>query len=466
MGARRVPVGRSWMEVTMSHPRLRWTTARWLCAALLWLGWTSPGAPADEPILPDTPLSVEACVAIALERNDLLAQAEAGVQSSRGSYWQSYSNLLPNVSASAGWGRSYPAREIAVFDGDRLIGFQASPYDGSLSLRASQTLLSLPAIQGTRRARRSLHASEHDLVATREEIEVTARQQFFTLLAARKLAEVEVRAVELAGEQLRRAETLYRLGSVARSDVLQAQVNLAEAEQIALNRRNAVDLERGRLAMVMGLDPRTSVRIDTTLSVPAGPLAGPLDEWITQAIGQRADLQAARLRVEASQLAVSAAKLARLPSVGLDYTWRRSSSSDDAWLSNPLVLQTNWSVGIGASIQLFDGLGMEGRVQSAKGDARLRREQFERLEKEVALEVRDAYLSAANEWENLQAAETSVALNRENLRLQQALYESGAGTLLEWDNARLDLRRAEVSLIQAEINLLLAHVRFRKAVGD
>ena len=40
------------------------------------------------------------------------------------------------------------------------------------------------------------------------------------------------------------------------------------------------------------------------------------------------------------------------------------------------------------------------------------------------------------------------------------------GTLLEWDNARLDLRRAEVSLIQAQINLLLAHVRFRKAIGE
>ena len=91
---------------------------------------------------------------------------------------------------------------------------------------------------------------------------------------------------------------------------------------------------------------------------------------------------------------------------------------------------------------------------------------LERLEKEIALEVRDAYLSVANEWENLKAAESSVALNEENLRLQQALYESGAGTLLEWDNARLDMRRAEVSLIQAQINLLLAHVRFRKAVGE
>lgn len=421
-------------------------------------------ASAQEGVLPAGPLSVDVCVAIALERNDLLGQAEAGLQATKGSYWQSYRDLLPNVSVSAGWSRSDPAREVPVQEGNFWI-IRAIKYDGALSLRASQTLLSLPALQRARRTRRSLHAAQYDLAATRDDVEVTARQQYFTLLATMKLADVEVRAVALSREQLRRAETLFRLGSVARSDVLQAQVNLAEADQIALDRRNAVALERGRLAMVMGLDPRTPLEIDTMLVVPQEAVAGDLDQWVRRAMEQRPELRAARYRVEASGLAVSAAKLSRLPAVGLDYSWRRSASSDDEWLENPLVRQTTWSVSVGASVQLFDGLGTEGRIESAKGDERLQIERLERLDKEVALEVRDAYLSAANEWENVQAAETRVVLNRENLRLQQALYESGAGTLLEWDNARLDMRRAEVSLIQAQINLLLAHVHFEKAIG-
>ena len=91
---------------------------------------------------------------------------------------------------------------------------------------------------------------------------------------------------------------------------------------------------------------------------------------------------------------------------------------------------------------------------------------LDQLTQNAALEVKDAFLSIAKNRESLRAAREGVQLAAESLRLQQALYESGAGTLLEWDNARLGLRRAQVSLIQAEISLLLSHLRFHTAIGE
>ncbi len=123
-------------------------------------------------------------------------------------------------------------------------------------------------------------------------------------------------------------------------------------------------------------------------------------------------------------------------------------------------------MGVGLNMTFFDGLSREGRLQTATGSRRAQQESLDQLTQTAALEVKDAFLSIAKERESLRAAREGVQLAAESLRLQQALYESGAGTLLEWDDARLGLRRARVSRIQAEISLLLSHLRFHTAVGE
>lgn len=405
------------------------------------------------------PVTVEECVTIALANNEILAEAEADVQAAEGSYRVARSGLLPSLSGSLSWQRSYPAREVSVGV------FRELKYGGSLGVNANQTIFSLPTIASTSSSHRSLKAAREDLRTSRDDIEVTAREQFYTLLAAMKSADVESRAVKLTEEQLNRAETLFRLGSVARTDVLQAQVNLAEAEQAATNAINSVAIEHGNLALVMGLDPREEFVIDSTLALLPGEPTGTLDEWVARARESRSDLRAAKYRVEGAALSVTAARGQRLPSIGANWNYGRSSSSDDEFLRDALY-STNWTFALGLNLDLFDGFSTSGQIQSAIAARRRNQEAYDRLDKEIVLQVREAYLSIANETENVAAAETSVSLAAENLRLQQALYESGAGTLLEWDNARQDLRRAQLTLIQAQINLLLANVRFERSLGE
>ena len=248
--------------------------------------------------------------------------------------------------------------------------------------------------------------------------------------------------------------------------MLQAKVNLAAAEQQAVQRRNAVGTEHAQLALVLGIDPRTALTIDSTLVVPEADPAGDLDTWIARAMTHRPDLASAEASLAVARLSESAARMQRLPSIAASGRWARSITDGVAMLDSPLARRSsNWSVSVGLSLDIFSGLRIEGDIQSAVGSRRAEEASLERQRKEVALEVRNAYNAIREQRESLRAAHTSVSLAEESLRLQQALYESGAGTLLEWDNARLSLRRARVSLIQAEINLALAFAGFRQAVG-
>jgi outer membrane protein TolC len=185
---------------------------------------------------------------------------------------------------------------------------------------------------------------------------------------------------------------------------------------------------------------------------------------------------AARARLRAAELAQSAARWLRLPTVGAQASWAQTKRAGDQespgyqteeWETLPYdYTSEDWSVAVAANLNLFTGLQTEGEIERAKGQVLESRELLERLEKDAALEVRNSHVAIRDARESLNAARTSVSLAEESLRLQQALYESGAGTLLDWDDARLKLRRAELSRIQAEISLLLSHARFRRALGE
>ena len=435
----------------------RTTIARLGLGLLATLGIGLLGGPVqavDPPL--DRPLTADACVQIALQNSDQLAQARAGAMAQRGRTLGSYSGLLPRIDGSASWSRDftprYPVQQTAALIdslGDTTyvpttVFVDRTTYGGSMGVDVRQNIFNLGAIYDLREQRQMSQAAGADVAATERELELAVRQQFFVCVASTRLADVEAHAAQLARDQLHRSETLFQLGSVARSDVLQAQVNLADAEQTATLRRNAVPLEIARLALTMGLDPRTGVVVDTAIVVPAeDPTAG-LDDYVKGALDRRSDLTAARARYRAAEIGESAAQLARLPTISAGAGWsRRATSGSEVWLGDANY-SNSWGAGVSASVSLFSGLQIEGAIESAKGGRLSQGLSLQLLEKNVTLEVQEAYLGIFNAREVLRAAVTGVSLAQENLRLQQALYESGAGTLLEWDNARLDLRRAQV----------------------
>jgi outer membrane protein TolC len=427
----------------------------------------------------DQPLSADECVRIALQNSDQLAQARAGELAQHGSYLSSYSGVLPSISGGASWSRMFtPSFPLLLYSDpatdslgnttytETTVLVDTTTYSGSLDLDVSQSLLDLGAIYNLRERRQTLKAYGADVSATESEIGLAVRQQFYVCVASTRLAEVEAHATQLARDQLHRSETLFQLGSVARSDVLQAQVNLADAEQTATRRRNAVPLEIGRLALTMGLDPRTGVVVDTSIVAPAEDPPEGLDAYVQGALQRRPDLAAARARLRAAEFGETSARMARLPTLRAGTGWTRSASRGTGVGLGDADYSNSWRVGLNASMTLFSGLQIEGAIQSAHGGRLSQEQALELQEKNVTLEVQEAYLGIFNAREVLRAAVTGVSLAQENLRLQQALYESGAGTLLEWDNARLALRRAQVSKIQAELDLLVAQALFHKAIGE
>ncbi len=307
--------------------------------------------------------------------------------------------------------------------------------------------------------------------AQKLDVALAVRIQFYELLKAMRLSEVRDEAVSLAEDQLRRAETLFELGSVARNDVLQARVNLQQARLDQIAARNRVEIERARLNQLLSLPVDTPLRISR--AIDTSPRAA-IDSTVVvaEALTRRPDLAAARESVKAAEASLGAAKASHYPELFGNLNW----GTTDGWaIGTSTALdptRSTWrptpipgAARAGVSINVFDGLFSEGQVKSAHGNLNAERSRLQQYELAATLEVKESLLGVREATQSIAAATEGVSLAEENLKLAQERYAVGSGTILELDEAQVSLIEARSALVDSWAALFAAEARLERARG-
>ncbi len=450
-----------------------------LAFAALGLGNVPAGA--QEPP-PAGPLSPDDAVRIALDRNHAIAIAQGSAAAARGRALSSYSGVLPRVDASA-------TVSHESFTGTRFSEQSAIPgavrgttlSDASgVDLSLNQSLFSWSNIQDIKSAKAGARASGELAQAEKLDVALATRVQYYELYKAERLRAVREEGVTLAQDQLERAETLFELGSVARNDVLQARVNLQQARLAEISARNAVEVQRARLAQILGLSVVTPLEIATTIPAP-GALAAEVDSAAIyrEALAERPDLEAARESVNSARAQLGSAKGDYYPElfgrVNWFWTWRQgidrvTVDEDPAEPPPPQIFELDndnegWSAAAGAGRNIFDGLLREGQVNTAKGSLASERSRLFQSELAVQVEVKEAILGVREANQSIAAAQEGVTLAEENLKLAQERYQVGSGTILELNEAQVSLTESRSALVDAEAALRVAEARLDRSRG-
>jgi outer membrane protein len=426
----------------------------------------------SDPPLPDLtqPLTVDEVIRITLERNLDLAQANEAVAVAHGSRTSSLSGLLPGLGADYSFSRrGFNSTGRAVVDpvtGEVFLVNAGTTYTSTwaLSVSGRTNLIDLPSINNYRQAGHGEESARQSFAAARNAAVLNAEQQYYAVIGTQQLAAVNEEAYTLAQDQLRRAQSLFELGSVARSDVLQAQVNLASAERDRIAGQNRIEQQRSSLAVLMGIPVGAPVK----LAEPAPPDTAPPPpeaDLIRQAETARPEVLRAEQDLEAARMAEASARALRYPSLGGGYSYSKTGPSRKVLDPQEVNKNANWGFDVGLSLPIFNGFSTKGRIQQTSAEVRARQEALDQSKLQVALDVRQAVLSIKNGIEEIRSATQGVSFAEESVRLQRALYENGGGTLLEWNNAQVELTRARQALVAAQISLRLAQASLQNAIG-
>lgn len=465
--------------------------------ALAGVVWLSTGA-AAQPVL-----TADDAVKMALQRNSQIINAGADLLSARGGLYGAYSGLLPHLSA----GLSRSGSRVDQASGSSLFGSFVTPsattdresYSTAPQLSGSWQVLNLSSIAGLSSARAGLKASRFAREATRADVALATRQQFYQVVQAAKLIGVTSQALTLARDSERRVRVLFEVGSVSRSDVLQAQVQTAQSQLDSIGACQALLVQRDLLAMQIGIEEASLGEVDTVLAFTPRELdeAGLLRE----AAANRPDLKAAGLQLKAARVGLMSARLARLPyvtvagSAGFDLStaFKQKSYGTTRIYGPPYVSgegDAPWAVEqdliaeiptpetsgdskvhrqYGASIALnwdfFDGLATDSRNASARAQLMRAQNAYDVLHRNLAGEVHEAALTYQQVLASETVAQAAVASATENMKLTQQKYNVGSATILDLITAQVALARAQGQLVNALAAIRVAEARIDRVRG-
>jgi outer membrane protein TolC len=294
-----------------------------------------------------------------------------------------------------------------------------------------------------------------------------ARDQVVQIVIQLSLQTITASArIDAARARVRTAERLYQqaldrrnAGTAPGIDVLRAQVEAQAERQRLIAYEGDFDKQKLALGRAIGLPAGQPFR--TTETVPYAPLpAGvTLEESLGKAFEQRSDYRAADALVHASQLALSAARAARLPSLSLNA---------DYGVIGPGVTRAHgtFSVSAAANIPVFEGGRIRANIALAESQLRQRTAEREDLRGRIDAEVRAAFLDVRTAERQVEVARNNLELAQKTLEQAQDRFNAGVTNNLEVVQAQEAVATAEESLIASRYAYNSAKTALLRARGE
>jgi multidrug efflux pump subunit AcrB/outer membrane protein TolC len=439
----------------------------WFLSAANAFAQSQPTRPLSEPPgQPAGPLSLTFDQALerALNANQGLKVVQERVRESQARVAEAKTNYLPQVNFNYLYTPSqrFPLIRIpaGIFGPDETT-FQANfQRENILGFDISQPIYTGGRIRNTQAIQESgLDASRLELERSRQDLQYRVVEVFYNALLKQQGVGVTDEQIRLSETQLALARARYDAGTVARLDVLQAEVQLANARARKIQMTAEVD------AAVQA--------VRTVLSLPQGQrltLVGTLDEGreipgreaLDVALPSRPDLRVFSARRDQAEYSSKLADGEWKPSLSFRGNIQYQEDSFGSVFDND---NQNYTFGLAIQMPLMAAPGAAARRSAAQAQKR-------QAEYGLSASTDQARLELETAWTTLQAAaevvttqQKALELARESIQIAQVSYENGVITSAELNDAQVRMLETEWTLLQAKFAKIIAAARAKVAAG-
>lgn len=412
------------------------------------------------------PLSLEDALALSLQRNADLINAQLTADSSEQDRKIALAAILPNLGFNASYGRVRQGAGIQVIQGNPFPRSTAIYPSYQAGLQFTQLLFDGGAWWNTiDSAELTLHANRELQGEQKLTTLYTTEQRFYELVRAQRQLTVFGEAARRSREQAEQTQKLYEGGRSTQADVYAARANRDNDEVTRLGQERVVELARVSLSAYIGLDPGQPLAVVEPAGLLDDPPPAPkAAEMVEKALANRPSLKAATLNAEALRKQVAARKGAYYPRVSLGASFGRSTTTFGDF-TTPLEQNSQLSGNISLSWNLFNGLSDKANVDKAWVQVLIAENNLANGRRGVASDVATAVAQLAAAGAQSRIARESEGNAQENLRLARTRQQVGVGTQLEVRDAELKLTQSQLARVGALVDGHEAQAALRRAVG-
>ncbi len=308
-----------------------------------------------------------------------------------------------------------------------------------------------------------LDRAEVSAKLTRQNVILDAKNAYFSVLKSQKLLDVAHQTVASIASQKEVSENFYKVGLSPLNDLLQSQVQLANAKQQLTIAQNNLEIARAQFNTVLRRPVNMPVLLVDELDYSS--FQESLDSSLDMAQKNRLEIQVADLDIEAAEKQVKLTEKDYFPSVNLTGTYARTGDDWDAHGGEGISDSAGWNVQATASWDFWQwGRTGYGRKEKL---ARLSQSKYRKTEvlDNINLEVKQSYLRTKEAEQNIVTIEKAVEQAKENLRITEEQYKEQVATQTDVLVAQTLLTQTMTNYFSALYDFKIAHAVLMRALG-
>ena len=368
--------------------------------------------------------------------------------------------LLPEASLSGSYTRTIKKQTMVMMGQKIEIGIP-NQYQGGLSV-------SLPVFAPT--LYKSMKLTKTDVAlaveqarASKQDLVNQVTKAFYQMLLAQDSYAVLEKSYAQSEANFNIVKAKFEQGKVSEYDKISAEVQMRNLQPSVISARNAVELSRLQLVVLMNIEPEINIELDGNLadyeeSVFAGVLTA--DD---NSLQNNTSLQQMDMNTRLLQQTLSLNKQSFAPMVALQFNYMYTCMTDNfkfkdyEWnpysnvslsVSVPLFKYSNFSAMKKTNIQIAQM--MQNRDYTAR---------------QLAMQQQSYLNSMSASAEQVSSNKEAITQAQKGRDIAEKLYEVGRGTVLELNSAEVALTQARLTYAQSIYDYLTAKADLDKLQG-
>jgi len=425
-------------------------------------------------ILASEELTLEESIKIALDKSLSIYSAKEEIKAKEFEELSTKADFLPKLRASYTYTRldndtvndatytTYPYNPLTASHSARSVSpLDTNTYQFNITVAQPLftgwrlTILREIASLGVDTAKIQKETAIQDLV-------LNVKAAYFGILKAEKLAKVAEQSVELLEAQLKVSQAFYDEGIIAKNELLQTEVQMAQARQNLIKAKNGVEITKSLFNKLLRRELNQGVKIKDILDYY--PIRLLLDQCMEKAGQNRPEIKEVSLNVMSAEKAIGLSKSSYYPSVTLIGNYQRETG-DILLDSSPGEDPDNWTITLKGEWTFWEWRKKRHDVAAARAKRAKANYILKEIKDNIQLEVKEAYLSLREAEKNIQVAKKAVAQAEENFRMNEERYKQQVATSTDVLDALTLLTQARTNYFNALSEHNTAWARLERAMG-
>jgi len=406
-------------------------------------------------------LDLEGYLSILKENNLIIKQSINQRQSSREDIRSARASLLPSAGLESNYQRDFTKNFLFINDPDFGLSKFRTNFNNSINVNfvAQQSIYDPAAMAQVKIAKLASGLSDLSLQQSTQVLLTQGSQLFWQALFLRESLVILKENRDLAREQWQQMGDLFDQGVVSELAVQQSELFYQRTLPVLASAENSFESILNELKFLISLEPTDDLILAGKIALEN--IKAPI--YLEASITKNINIQAANKELSIAEEQIRASKYARAPVLRANLGYNFNAQDNTFRFENDNQL---WYGLISLEIPLFTGGFNKAQIEKSRINYANANIQMEQLRLNLLKNLKNAELSQVLALQLMESEKEAICLSEKELEIAEEKARLGILSPLENKEMRMNLTRAKLNLINAQLDLRIANSEIEQIIGS